>query len=370
MPFFWVVVVFRVVICFCVHLVHINIKLVYSRSWVIRGIILKEKSVVAKVLAISMLLLSMAFVGIALQPNMAYAATSTFGNNSVASSANPISVYKDATKVSLTQSGTIQSITVYFATSGFNAKTAVYADSSGVPGALLSQSSSQRISATGWTTFAVTQKTLSAGKYWLAVLADSASAQGRLSYSGLEKTHVEMLGKPTYASEFSSSFGALAWSNTGKASIYATYTPATQPTPSPSPSPTPSPIPIQTVSPTPTPSSSPSSSPSPVTTLGIYSTSACTSALSSITWGQLTAGTTKTMTLYIRNEGNTPVTLVKALSNWNPTTAASYLTLNWNYSNQAINPGATVTVTLTLTISSSTPAMANFSFNTVITASG
>jgi hypothetical protein len=56
------------------------------------------------------------------------------------------------------------------------------------------------------------------------------------------------------------------------------------------------------------------------------------------------------------------------MSDFNPSTLSAYLTLSWDYSNQAVSPGATLKITLTLTVSPSTPAMASFSFNTAITA--
>jgi hypothetical protein len=90
--------------------------------------------------------------------------------------------------------------------------------------------------------------------------------------------------------------------------------------------------------------------------------------LSSISWGVLSPGATSSLVLYVRNQGNTAVTLSKGMSNFNPSTLSSYLTLNWDYSNQVLSPGATLKITLTLTVSASTPAMANFSFSTTITA--
>ena len=79
-------------------------------------------------------------------------------------------------------------------------------------------------------------------------------------------------------------------------------------------------------------------------------------------------GSTKTITIYVRNEGNQGVVLSKALNNWNPTTLSNYIALSWNYANQVINPSATLTVTLSLNVATNTPATSNFSFDTIITA--
>ena len=42
--------------------------------------------------------------------------------------------------------------------------------------------------------------------------------------------------------------------------------------------------------------------------------------------------------------------------------------LNWNYTNQIINPTSIVTITLSLTVSENTPAVGDFSFDATITA--
>ncbi|MCW4048021.1 MAG: hypothetical protein NWE99_10775 [Candidatus Bathyarchaeota archaeon] len=109
-----------------------------------------------------------------------------------------------------------------------------------------------------------------------------------------------------------------------------------------------------------------------ITTAGVsvYWDSACTNKTSSINWGALDPGAQKSVTVYIRNEGSSAVTLTQSTSNWSPSTASNYLTLTWNYNGQVINPGASVQVRLTLTASASVTGVTAFSFNIVITGSG
>ncbi len=147
-----------------------------------------------------------------------------------------------------------------------------------------------------------------------------------------------------------------------------TASPSPKPTVTPSPTPTASPSPKPTVTPSPTPTASPT--PSPQSLIGIYSDQGCTATLSSFNWGNLSPGATSTLVVYVQNQGNTAVTLSKGLSNFSPSSLSSYLTLNWDYSNQALSPGATLKITLTLVVSSSTPAMSSFGFSTTITATG
>jgi hypothetical protein len=104
--------------------------------------------------------------------------------------------------------------------------------------------------------------------------------------------------------------------------------------------------------------------------VGIYWNSACTNQTSSINWGLLDPGSNKTVTLYIRNEGNTAATLSKATQNWNPSTASSYMTLNWNYGGQTLSVSQVLQVKLTLVVSSTISGITSFGFDITITASG
>ena len=104
--------------------------------------------------------------------------------------------------------------------------------------------------------------------------------------------------------------------------------------------------------------------------VGIYWDSACTNRTSSINWGLLDPGSNKTVTVYIRNEGNAVATLSKAAQNWNPSTPSSYTTLNWNYAGQTLSVNQVLQLKLTLVVSSTVLGIANFSFDIMITATG
>ena len=104
--------------------------------------------------------------------------------------------------------------------------------------------------------------------------------------------------------------------------------------------------------------------------VGIYWDSTCTNRTSSINWGILEPGSNKTVTVYVRNEGNTVATLSKATENWNPSTASSYMTLNWNYAGQTLSVNQVLQIRLTLVVSSTISGITNFSFDLIITATG
>lgn len=103
--------------------------------------------------------------------------------------------------------------------------------------------------------------------------------------------------------------------------------------------------------------------------LGLYSDSACTKTLSSISWGNLDAGSTSTFTFYVKNTGSSKITLNMATSNWSPTSASKAITLSWNQNQAALNPNQTLKSTLTLTISHSTGSSA-FKVTIVVTGTG
>jgi len=104
--------------------------------------------------------------------------------------------------------------------------------------------------------------------------------------------------------------------------------------------------------------------------VGIYWNSACTNTTTSINWGLLEPGSNKTVTVYIRNEGNAVATLSMAAQNWNPTNTSTYLTLNWNYAGQTLSVGQILQVKLTLVISPNISGITNFSFDTTVSATG
>jgi hypothetical protein len=106
----------------------------------------------------------------------------------------------------------------------------------------------------------------------------------------------------------------------------------------------------------------------PSVQLGVYQDSGCTVALSSVSWGTLDPGATATATIYLKNQGNVPVTLSISAGNWNPASASSYFTLTWNRDGYVLAVNASVQAVLSLTVSSSISGITTFSFDITITA--
>lgn len=208
----------------------------------------------ASILMILLLMISaLSFIGI----NFVQATTTsyTFGNTSVGSITNYFVTDRDASRFQLLQSGSMQSITVYFASSGFNAKTAIYKDNNGVPSALLAQSNSQAVTKIGWNTFTISQTSLQPGYYWLCVVSSNPSSIGAMTPTS---TNSHVWKTSTYSEDYPSTFGTANGYEKTVTSIYATYTV----TPSAS-TPTTSPVPTPTATPTTTPSSATNLEPIP-----------------------------------------------------------------------------------------------------------
>jgi len=104
--------------------------------------------------------------------------------------------------------------------------------------------------------------------------------------------------------------------------------------------------------------------------VGVYWDSGCSQTVSSIDWGLAEPGAVKNVTVYIRNEGNAPITLSMQTANWNPPNATDYISLSWNYSGQTIGANQVVAVTLSLSISYNIQGITTFSFDIVIVGNG
>jgi hypothetical protein len=102
--------------------------------------------------------------------------------------------------------------------------------------------------------------------------------------------------------------------------------------------------------------------------VGIYWDKLCKNTTSLVDWGTLEPGTTKSIVLYLRNQGNAAVTLSLQTSNWNPSNTSRTMTLNWNYTDNPISAGRVVPVKLSITVSSNATELNDFSFDSTITA--
>jgi hypothetical protein len=101
--------------------------------------------------------------------------------------------------------------------------------------------------------------------------------------------------------------------------------------------------------------------------LGLYSDPACTTGLSSLDWGAITAGNNITKTIYVKNTGTgTSLILSLSTSNWNPTTANGPITISWDNEDTRLSPGQSIEAVITLTSASNIVDITNFSVQIMI----
>jgi hypothetical protein len=99
---------------------------------------------------------------------------------------------------------------------------------------------------------------------------------------------------------------------------------------------------------------------------GIYWDQACTNRTLSLNWGTIAAGSSNNLTVYVKNEGNSQVSLLLSTSDWTPSSASSYMYLNWNYTNQVLKTDEVIPIELTLTVSTAIDGITDFSIETII----
>ena len=101
--------------------------------------------------------------------------------------------------------------------------------------------------------------------------------------------------------------------------------------------------------------------------VGVYWDSQCTNQTTEIDWGELFPGETTNVQLYVENGRNTTMTLTLSTDKWIPSEAMQYITLDWDYDYQPINPYEAYPVKLILTVSSTIEDITNFSFDILVT---
>jgi hypothetical protein len=100
--------------------------------------------------------------------------------------------------------------------------------------------------------------------------------------------------------------------------------------------------------------------------VGVFRDSACTQSLSTLNWGTLRPGTSANRTIYVKNTGNVPVTLNMTLTSWNPSAAASYITLTWNRQGTILSQGNSISALLVLSVSANVNGFTSFACTTFI----
>ena len=104
--------------------------------------------------------------------------------------------------------------------------------------------------------------------------------------------------------------------------------------------------------------------------VGVYWDQNCTEAVTSIDWGMLEPGESKNVTIYLKNEGNTPINLSLNMSNWNPAEAKNYMSLSWTYSGENLQPDQALSAILILSVEQNVTDITTFNFDIIIMGEG
>ena len=99
----------------------------------------------------------------------------------------------------------------------------------------------------------------------------------------------------------------------------------------------------------------------------IFSNNDCSQECNNIDWGIVTPGESITQTIYIKNNGNKPITLFMTTEEWTPTNASTYMNLTWDKDNTNLNPEQVISATITLSASSNIDSIDDFNFDIIIT---
>jgi hypothetical protein len=96
--------------------------------------------------------------------------------------------------------------------------------------------------------------------------------------------------------------------------------------------------------------------------IGVYWDENCTVPVSSISWGNLSLGQEKSVTVYVRNGGNETLFLTEVALDWSSVQASEYLNFSWDITKRELAAGSTVSVTQTLQVHMNTMGISTFSF--------
>jgi len=122
------------------------------------------------------------------------------------------------------------------------------------------------------------------------------------------------------------------------------------------------------VQPSPPPSPVPPP-PEPKIDIAVYSDPECTQETSRIEWGTIEIGNSIKRSVYIKNQGETPVLLNFITENWEPSDLSEHIELVWDYEGISLEAGASTGITLTLTVKTSIRNIGGFNFDIVFVGS-
>lgn len=100
--------------------------------------------------------------------------------------------------------------------------------------------------------------------------------------------------------------------------------------------------------------------------VSVYSDPKCKVNCSGIDWGNISPGEVITKTVYVKNTGDSRVSLSMTASSWTPIEAESLFKLSWNLGKRSLGAGKAVPATLTLSAAQNLGSLSTFKFTIII----
>lgn len=104
--------------------------------------------------------------------------------------------------------------------------------------------------------------------------------------------------------------------------------------------------------------------------VGVYKDVNFSVPITDIDFGILEPGQNKSISAYIKNESNVPITLTMFTQDWTPANASSFISLSWNCEGSHLDVDNSLLATFVLSLSPATTGFRSFSFTIVIVGSG
>ena len=104
----------------------------------------------------------------------------------------------------------------------------------------------------------------------------------------------------------------------------------------------------------------------PQVNLQVYNDYSCTMHTSSIEWGEIETGGSKSINLYIKNNGEIDSIASLYTENWYPENLKEQVTVSWNYNGQMIPPNELTMVTITIDVSPDCSVLNGFDFDLIV----
>lgn len=103
----------------------------------------------------------------------------------------------------------------------------------------------------------------------------------------------------------------------------------------------------------------------------IYDSAQCVNVVSEIDWGTIDVGGSSQVTLWVKNSGNSNVTLTLSSENYSPAAVQQFLTLSWNHTaTKWLLPGEVEAIVFKLQVSPTVSGITDFYFDIIVTATG